>query len=403
MNKLFFRFAAAHSFLMGLLPFYIPLLLWQLNIPLWQISFFIAVSGLGFLVALPAWQFLQQKNHWLSIFVLSFALEILLLALLLALRLATPGVGLETDPDLAILLLVSAFINGAYLCFYWTSQRTLFVMLTIPSAADKPVDNVGKKFGDFQIIVMLLLKLGILLGAFLLDRGFEVLLLALSISTAAFALKMMNTHASKLQPLKLDSLKRDFATLDNRSKGVFFLDGIFLYLESYFWLLSLYLIAQQDVMTLGLIVVSLSILLALLFFVIKNKIDAAPAQKVFQLAFVGYALSWILRSQLEFESDMVYPLILAIAFLTSFFRLSFNKRFFEYAHQQDVMSYLLLKSYLSQFAIFIFFIIVGFYGLFAGLVITELSIMYAIAAPLALLYGFYGESSDLRFKKVSHA
>jgi hypothetical protein len=403
MNKLFFRFAAAHSLLMGLLPFYIPLLLWQLDIPLWKMSFFIAISGLGFLVALPAWQFFQQRNYWPTIFVLSFVLEVLLLVLLLALRLATPAVGLETAADSAILLLLAAFINGAYLCFYWTSQRTLFVMLTIPSAADKPAENVGKKFGDFQIIVMLLLKLGILLGAFLLDSGFEIMLLILSIGTAVAAVMMMNIKGFNFKTSKATRFKQNFNALDNRSKGVFFVDGIFLYLESYFWLLSLYLIAQQDVMTLSFIVVSLSILLAFLFFIIKNKIDAAPVQKVFQLALIGYALSWLLRSQLDIESNMVYPFILAIAFLTSFFRLSFNKRFFEYAHQQNTMSYLLLKSYLSQFSILIFFIIFGLYSLFADLVVTNLSIMYAIAAPFALLYGFYYESTDRRFKKVSHA
>ncbi|NRA24684.1 MAG: hypothetical protein HRU08_09460 [Oleispira sp.] len=396
MNRLFFQFAAAHSFLIGLLPFYIPVLLWQLNIPLWQLSFFIALSGLGFLLTLPTWQFLQGNNYWQKIFFISFILEVMLLAFTLAF----------SASNINVLIFPTALINGAYLCFYWTSQRSLFVMLN----AEKSTNNSGKKFGNFQIVALLLLKTGILLGAYLLDQENEILLLIITISIAFIALfsfKMERFESENFSTDRLSVNKTSPNQLNNHTKAIFLLDGVFLYLESYFWLLSLYLVAQQDVMTLGFIVVGLSLLLAALFFVIKNRIDAAPAQKIFQLALMGYALSWLLRSYLEFESELIYPLILVIAFLTSFFRLSFNKRFFDYAHQQDAMSYLLLKSYLSQFAIFVFFMILGLYGLFAHLAISELSIIYAIAAPIALLYGFYSESADHskkhHYKKVTHA
>jgi len=52
-KNVFFKFAAFHSFLIGLLPFFIPVLLWQQGFELWQLSFFIALTGLGFLMALP--------------------------------------------------------------------------------------------------------------------------------------------------------------------------------------------------------------------------------------------------------------------------------------------------------------------------------------------------------------
>jgi len=417
-KNVFFKFAAFHSFLIGLLPFFIPVLLWQQGFELWQLSFFIALTGLGFLMALPLWENLYFNNRWDKLIRTSFILEAILF---------TTVVFIDALP-LATSLFLVALLNGAYLCFYWTSQRTLFTQLehtqsdeekdgATNSSKSNSSTTTGNNFGNFQIIVMVLLKVGILLSAFLLEQGFDTFLLGLGLVIAMIGVFSFSTNSiAEYIPdnnTELRSNKKNERSLDKPTRIVFYLDGIFLYLESYFWLLSLYLIAQQDLMQLGFLVVALTLLLAGLFWLIKGRIDAASANNIFQLAIAGYAISWILRAVLGFDGssliaapEISYPLILLIAFLTSFFRLSFNKRFFDHAtllnsNQTTMIQYLLDKSTLSQFGIFIFFSILGIALLSLSMTSSlspsitaingQLSWIYMAAAPLVLLYGFYSQ------------
>lgn len=411
-KNVFFKFAAFHSFLIGLLPFFIPVLLWQQGFELWQLSFFIALTGLGFLLALPLWENLYFNNLWDKIIRTSFILEAILFTTVLF---------IEVLPLTASLFLV-ALLNGAYLCFYWTSQRTLFTQLEHAQSdeekngATNSSTTTGNNFGNFQIVVMVLLKVGILLSAFLLEQGLDTLLLGLGLVIAMIGVFSLSTHSiAEYIPENITELrsKKNEPSLDKPTRIVFYLDGIFLYLESYFWLLSLYLIAQQDLMQLGFLVVGLTLLLAGLFWLIKGRIDAASANNIFQLAIAGYAISWILRGVLGFDGssliaapEISYPLILLIAFLTSFFRLSFNKRFFDHAtllnsNQTTMIQYLLDKSTLSQFGIFVFFSVLGIALLSLSMTSSlspsitaingQLSWIYMAAAPLVLLYGFYSQ------------
>lgn len=415
-NRFFFQFAGIHAFLMGLLPFYIPVLLWQQGYALWQLSFFIALTGLGFLLAIPLWKNFYWNNQWNKILRISLILESLLFASVLFMA-ALP---------LSISLLIISLLNGAYLCFYWTSQRTLFTQLEQgPSNKYPHGAATGNNFGNFQIVVMVLLKAGILLSAFLLDQGLDVLLMVLSFFVALLGVCYLQVDVKAESALDVNlmstgSTSTDSAVvLDRPSRIVFYLDGIFLYLESYFWLLSLYLVAQQDIMQLGVLVVLLTLLLSAVFWLIKSRIDAFPTHTVFQLAIIGYAISWLLRAEVGFDLDSAmsfevnYPLILLIAFLTSFFRLSFNKRFFDHArllrateletnehipNQALMINYLLDKSNLSQLGIFVFFSVLGItlFGLsmtnplsIPATINSQLSWIYTVAAPLVLLYGFY--------------
>ncbi len=424
--KLFFQFAALHALLMGLLPFFVPVLLWQQGYTLWQLSFFIALTGLGFLFALPLWRKLYLDNQWYWIIRVSFILEALLFASILSLP-SNQDSAFSLLPVLCLVLV--ALLNGAYLCFYWTSQRTLFTQL---DKQDDEKSTTGNNFGNFQIVVMILLKVGILISAYLLQQGQETVLMILSLTIALLAiiflkpnliipiqaqksaspLSAVDSTTDKLIDKPID--KPIDKTIDSPTRWVFFLDGPFLYLESYFWLLSLYLIAQQDVMQLGFLVIGITLLLAVLFWLIKGRIDAFPANSIFQLALVGYGFSWLLRayvgSDLNLAASLSYPYILLIAFLTSFFRLSFNKRFFDHTHlrednPQRMINYLLHKSILSQLGIFVFFLTLGLILLINSNLVTSinipLSLIYGFAAPFALLYGFYAQPFS-RLNKVDH-
>lgn len=391
--SLFFRFAAVHSLLMGLLPFFIVILLWQQGFLLWQLSAFIALTGLGFLLTLPAWHKLLQGNRWPTIIASSLILEVALVAAILWM------------PNNALALLV-ALLNGAYLCFYWMSQRTLFTHLlnTVgESSADNnstSINSTGNNYGNFQLVVMILLKVGILVSAFLLDQGLEVVLFVVILSINIIAWPFLKSAMTAERTADLSTNSNPIA-FKKSTGAVFFIDGIFLYLESYFWLLSLYLIAQQDVMQLGLLVIVLTALLAALFWLLKSRIDAIAINIIFPIAVIGYAISWLLRAYTgqDFNSltGFTYPLILLIAFLTSFFRLSFNKRFFDHAHNygpdsQSIIQYLMQKSYLSQWGIVIFFsllaVLLGSSTISIG---NLLSGIYGLAALGVLLYAFYAQ------------
>jgi len=371
----FYRFSGIHSLLIGLLPFFIPVLLWQQGFRLAEISLFIAITGLSFVVALFGWQQLYRRGHWFFILLLSFTAELGLISLLIA-------------ADNTILLVGGAILNGIYNCFYWTTQRIMFSDLTHQQAKNQ----TGKHFGNFQILVVVLLKLGILIGAYLQQHQYLWVLWMLSIVISLFGLiiglrhspkpsfvESSNHASSQTQPLPWSQIL------------IFSIDGIFLFVESYFWLLSLFYISGNDIVEFGLLIVGLTVLLSVIFMLIKHKIDELNQGYVFYSAVGLYAVSWVLRGHLsgDFSELSLYLLILVIAFLTSFFRLSFNKRFFDHVNQKSTFELLLLKSYISQGGIAVFFALLGAFYANNDQSLNSLSLLYWLLAPLGLLYALY--------------
>ena len=225
-------------------------------------------------------------------------------------------------------------------------------------------------------------------------------LLALSAGvalTSAWYLNMqscslVSTTRSKIS--LIDGLKFH----DNHgSKPVFAVDGVFLYLESHFWVLSLFLVVNQDFSSLGLTVVALALSFTILFFLIKNRIDALPAKITFRYAVWMYAVSWLLRFTLDDDivGSTVLTTLVFITFFSTFFRLAFNKQFFNIARTNDSVRYLLLKSYSSQFYIGAVFILLGFILKVLPLSdLVALQSVYVIAAFLSLTYLMYSESPN---------
>lgn len=398
-SRQFYLFSGFHSLLIGLLPFFLPVLLWKQGASLAVISAFIALTGVGYIITLWCWDRLRFQQRWRTVFIFSFAIELALISTL-------------TLADNHFFLIGLALINGAYNCFYWSTQRFMFSEITSR-------ENSGKTFGNFQILVVILLKLGVLLGAYLIEiQGINIILLC-SLITSSIALALLlprsstlifdaskNTSSrlnadqrasrSKTNPNVLSTTQITSFKDSNKSKLIFLLDGPFLFLESYFWVLSLYFLSNQNVLELGLVIVSLTLLLSVLFYFIKNKIDQTNPQKVFSLAVYLYALSWILRAQLDANTHelTLYATIVVIAFLTTFFRLAFNKRFFDASRSDTPYSYIILKSYYSQLGIALFFGVSALLlSLVDGLIIEQFLItFYWLASPIALIYGLYARN-----------
>jgi MFS family permease len=378
LGRLFYVFTGLHSFLIGLFPFYIPVYLYTIGLTLSQICLFIAATGIGYCVALFLWDRVYGKVSFHLLIVWSFLSEYLLLSLFFFEK------GLS-------FVFFAGFINGIFNCNFWTIQRLLFVGSTSSQ-------NSGKNFGNYQIFVLAVLKTGILIGGFMLEKwGFMVIYLfsggIILISTALFSARLIDTHINETvpssNPISLSEIIFFNDTL--RSRSVFVIDGVFLYLESYFWVISLFFIVRESFLRLGLIVVVLAVVFGFIFFFVKNSIDRLPAQKIYMAAVVLYALSWGLRGFLgENHGPITMLWLLAIVTLcTSLFRLSFNKRFFDNARLTTTHEYIFIKSYISQFFLAVFFVVMA--GVFSipGSVVGQLSRLYYFAAPASFFYLVY--------------
>ena len=391
--RTFYLFTGFHSFLLGLLPIFIPAILWDKGLTLNDISYFIALSAVGFLFALYYWDRLRAKQDWGMLISLSFIFQSLFVVLLVW-------------DDLSLILTIGALINGAAGCFYWSTQRLLFQAITED-------ENTGNTFGNFQILVVVALKIGVLAGSYLLGMEYFIGLLSLSFIVSLFGFNRVNkslqnvgtkdesnqsidkTQSNPLQQVPAFSLKQIMQFKDTyHSKLIFAVDGLFLFLESYFWVLTIYMLTQENVMQLGFIIVGLSVLLALIFLVIKKYIDRANVQLIYRIAVAGYALSWALRGQFseEMEGLTLYVGLLAVAFLSNFFRLAFNKRFYDIARKDQQTRYIICKSYYSQFMLIGFFSVIALLGLVDAKPLNQLQIIYHLSVPFVFCYFLYGRN-----------
>ena len=187
-----------------------------------------------------------------------------------------------------------------------------------------------------------------------------------------------------------------------RSKFIFIVDGLFLFLESFFWVISLFIIVQESYWQLGILVIILMAIFGLMFYFIKNAIDKLPVTSVYRVSVALYVSSWIIRGLLSEDLDrpLIFVMLILITFFTSMFRLAFNKRFFDLAKATTTFQYIFLKSYYSQFFIVIWF---GILGLVLSKVDSPeqaLSYTYFASSVIALGYFLYRPSEEIATSKL---
>ena len=343
---------------------------------------------------------------------LSFMLEIALIVVV-GLHTTIPGMPLFATPEdpasatnreLVLAAIGIGIFNGLYNGFFWTTQRTLFL-------SQLGRNDTGKQYGNFQIFVTLFLKAGILSGGFLLDHGGFIWLLAISAGISVVSAMWLADSGNGNKPLRLPDtsvgVRQSLTFSDQRgSRQTFAFDGIFLYLESHLWTLSLFLVVKQDFARLGFAVVLLALGFAVLFFLIKNRIDQVAVERVYRAAVWLYAVSWLLRFTLTEDAIVtdqssgagtaLLLTLLLIAFFSSFFRLVFNKRFFDIARSDGAVNYLLLKSYSSQWVLGVFFIVLSAVLFLVRIDINHtLQALYLMAAAMSLGYLGYRDKAQI--------
>ncbi len=381
----FYTFLGLHSFLIGLFPFFIPVYLWSAGYSLSFLSFFIAFTGVGFCISLYFWDRLLRLLNLQALICTSFVIECILISTFFI-------------ENKILFLFICGVTNGTYNCCFWILQRLLFLDISSPK-------NSGKRFGNFQIFVLVVLKIAIFTGGYLLDTyGYQaVFLLSVTMVIMSVAVFLMFGKVSGMitkihlsVPLSVKSVWHYQDTFHSRS--IFSIDGIFLFLESYFWVITLFAIVQESFWKLGILVVVLTLFFGGLFFFIKNTIDREAKQKIYFLAVILYALSWVLRG---FCMEQPHPVLLLIflvlvTFFTSFFRLALNKRFFDIAKQTGAAhEYILLKSYYSQFFLALFYAAAGFVFFEIPTSETVFRVLYFLAGAGSFLYFLYPTNERL--------
>ncbi len=378
LRRCLYSFLGIHSFLIGLFPFYIPVYLYANVLSLTEVCGFIAVTGGGFCVSLYFWDRAYKKIALRDLILVSFLIEFLLLSTFLL------------DKNIGFIVL-AGLLNGVYNCNFWIIQRLLFLETITPQ-------NSGEKFGNFQIFVLIVLKIAIFFGGLVLETfGFLVIYLASLVVIGAAMLVFLRPGLA----IELDGSLRRSPTLsvgrilrfkdEFYSRAIFAIDGVFLYLESYFWVISLYLLVKESFWRLGILVVVLTIFFGLIFIIIKNSIDRIDSNFFYRVAVILYGISWLLRSALiiEISTAILLLLLASITFCTSLFRLAFNKRFFDNAKSAIPHEYIFFKSYYSQFFLIPFFGIPLLFTLPLGNVTEQLTQVYLAAAAGSLLYLWY--------------
>ena len=382
----FYQYLGAHSLLIGLLPFYLPVWLWRTGAELPEICFFIVVTAVGFAASLYLWELSVRKLKLVTVLLLSFGLELLVVAI------ASLSVWVEINT----LFIPLALATGIYNCFFWTTQRSLFL-------ARISTKDSGRQYGNLQIFVALFLKVGILAGGLLLERNGMLAVLAVSAMVTLvssiwfYKTSKLQTQGFREKPASITDLKNFSDHLNSRR--IFLLDGLFLFLESHFWTISLFLLARENFTRLGVVVVLLAVAFGIIFFLSKNFIDRIAGPRVFQLSVFVYASGWLLRGLLNEETSFSIATVslITITFCTSFFRLFFNKRFFDAASSTSGQHYLVIKSYYTQVATVVIFTALGLVLFWGGDAALKLSLVYAFAAFVSLIYLGYRAPENATF------
>jgi small-conductance mechanosensitive channel len=153
-------------------------------------------------------------------------------------------------------------------------------------------------------------------------------------------------------------------------------------------------LAHESFARLGAMVLSLAIIFGILFYLLKNSIDRLTRKHIYRFAVILYALSWVIRALVDDQDSLawIFVSLVLITFCTSFFRLAMNKRFYDLARDTLSHRYLILKSYYSQAAITVVFVIFGLVVLSRAESEQLLTPIYWVAAAGSLVFLLYGSA-----------
>jgi len=349
-TKLLYIFIFVNTLISGIFGIFLPVYLFDIGFLFSEISFFIAISAFAYFLSLFAIERIISKFEVKKLMTFTFLIYFLMISLIYLFNKSK------------FFLIMLGTLSGIYLSFFWIIQRLLFLNSIEYS-------NIGEKFANIQIFVLVISQLSILAGAYTLENFDFGTVYWISIILLVFSIFLISIGNDKnltfkeneqaYEPMTISYIK-NFKDSHN-SKFIFTIDGIFLYLETYFWLLVIFLFLNSNFLNAGLIIILVTVIFYFLYLFIRNIVNKSNSKILFNIAVFFYSLSWFLRYFFDISANnsISYVLIIIIGFFTMLFRLVYNKFFFKIAKQTLLSKYIFLKSYYSQFFILISFFIFG--------------------------------------------
>lgn len=351
LKKLLYTFLFTNAFISGIFGLFLPIYLYKMGATFSNITLFIAINAFFYVITLRVIEYIIPKinlKHLTQITFLTYGIFITSIFF-------THDINFKN-------LLILGFFNGIYLSLFWTIQRLTF-LTTINEK------NLGKQISNIQLFIMFISKIGILIGGFILENlGFKyvflITIILLSLSTLYTIFHKTQSQNYTFTHYKPHTLKEILTFKDNHnSKLIFIFDGLFLYIESYIWLLVIFLYVGSF-FELGILIILFSVIFITIYSFIRKIIDKTPEKKLIKYKTIIYGFGWFLAGIFVFieNTKLQSVLILFIAFFNILFRLTFNKIFFKISKNTLKERYIFLKSYYSQFVIFLGFL--TFSGIF---------------------------------------
>lgn len=349
-SKLLYLFIFINALISGIFGIFLPVYLFDIGFLFSEVSFFIAISSFSYFLSLFILERIISKFTIKKLMIFTFIAYSLMISIIYLLA------------ESRFFLLMVGILSGIYLSFFLIIQRLLFLNSIEHS-------NIGEKFANIQIFVLLVSQIAILLGSYILENFDFKIVYSLSIILLFFSIILISK--GNVKNLKFEEQKQAYSvmtlnTIFNftdkyNSKFIFSIDGIFLYLETYFWLLVIFLFLKSNFLSAGIMIILVTLVFYIFYLFIRRIVDKSNLKILFKMAVVFYSLSWILRFFFDLSPDdsISYLLIIIIGFLSMFFRLVYNKAFFKIAKETILARYIFLKSYYSQFFISCSFLIFG--------------------------------------------
>ncbi len=376
-NKLFllYTFLFINTLITGIFGIFIPLHLFNTGFVFSEISFFLAFNSLSFMISLFFIERIISKYSLRSLMRMTFLLYGVMISAIFFLS------------SYKHFLLITGIINGIYLSFFWIVQRILFL-----NSVKK--GTVGRNFANLQIFVLIISKIAILTGSYMLDAygfGITYFISLFIIILSLIVFSAIKHNKSLLLFYKPMSLPEIISFKDKyNSSFIFLIDGVFIYVEAYYWLLVIFLFMESSFFSTGILTVIVTSIFYALYLIIRSIIDRVSSEKLLIITVILYSFSWALRFMFDLPDNSLlsYLIITIIGFFTMLFRLVYNKIFFIIAKKTIKEKYIFLKSYYSQAVVTVFFFLFGAAFLFFGESVQVFKLIFAFSSAGSFLYLF---------------
>ncbi len=369
----FYIFHALRSFVNSMIGLFIPVYLYSLGYFIWQILLFSILVSSTVLLCIPLAVWLLKKRGFRLTLVFSTVLYFLLILLL-------------NNCDLgAEYVLASGVVLGAYMGFFWPSYHSELAL----RGSDA---HRGSQIGMLHILTVVFTLFAPLLAGFLLENYDYLILLLLAVSLLVLGLfplflskDILLGHYSFSY---FDYLRLYRSSSFASEKIAFLSQGIETSsLTLVIWPLILFILLSGNFLDFGFLLTVVGILNVLFLLYFKSKVDGKSKGALLSLSAKLRSLNWFFRAFVSFFAVFFLFAFESISrLLQGSLEITFMSIFYNNAHKQGYMDYVLCRELFIHLAKICFFaVLIPFLIVFGeSLVVLSYVVLVGIAAALGL-------------------